>query len=339
MRNRVLTVTAALLLASATFAMAQTKPAEATSGTTAGAATGTVDVGFRGTSASGDEARYERYRDLRDGVYTNIVFGKQTDSYLFDVTAKNIGYRDQNYTARLPEQQGDVLVRVRLDPAELLLQLPDAVGGNRGEFVGRSTMRPSRPCRTAAATRRPSSPLPPGFVAIPANAAQASSRRCTAAWRSRSRSSSAATPPGFNLGYDMTTDVALTVGFTTTKKTGYQPFGMSFAFNNANELPMQLDNRTNDFGAAVEWVKPQGMFRAAFDYSMFSNKFNEVEWDNPLQLVDYNNGLVPPTGPYDPSGYSNGNGAARGRISSFPDNTMSVVSFMGLYKFNRATPR
>jgi hypothetical protein len=46
---------------------------------------------------------------------------------------------------------------------------------------------------------------------------------------------------------------------------------------------------------------------------------------------------VPPDGPYDGSGYSNGNGAARGRISSFPDNSMTVVSFMGLYKFSRST--
>ena len=37
MRNRVLTVTAALLLASAIHAKAQTKPAEATSGTPPGA--------------------------------------------------------------------------------------------------------------------------------------------------------------------------------------------------------------------------------------------------------------------------------------------------------------
>ena len=60
------------------------------------------------------------------------------------------------------------------------------------------------------------------------------------------------------------------------------------------------------------------MFRAAFEHSMFSNQFNAVMWDNPLQLTDYNNGLVPPAGPYDASGYSNGNGPARGRISLVP---------------------
>ena len=60
------------------------------------------------------------------------------------------------------------------------------------------------------------------------------------------------------------------------------------------------------------------MFRAAYERSMFTNQFNAVEWDNPMRLTDYNNGQVPPAGPYDPSGYSNGNGPARGRISVVP---------------------
>jgi hypothetical protein len=124
MRNRVLTVTAALLLASAIHAKAQTKPAETTSGTGPGGITGTADVGFRATGTSGDEARYERYRDLRDGLYTNIVFGKETDTYLYDVTAKNVGYHDQ--IRPLPEQQGEVL-SWGIYPAELLLQLLDPV--------------------------------------------------------------------------------------------------------------------------------------------------------------------------------------------------------------------
>ena len=79
------------------------------------------------------------------------------------------------------------------------------------------------------------------------------------------------------------------------------------------------------------------MFRAAYDYSAFSNKYNSIVWDNPLQVVDYDNGLLPTAGPYDPSGYSNGNGPAMGRISAFPDSSMSVVSFMGLSKIARRT--
>ncbi len=149
MRTRVLMTTAALLLASAMYATAQTKPAKGTSATPTGAMTGTVDVGFRATTVDGDEARFERYRDLRDGLYTNISFGKETGTYLYDLTAKNIGYHDQQYRLQLPEQQDAVLVPVGLDPAELLLQLPHAVAAELGDVLG------ARRCGAEPGTEEP----------------------------------------------------------------------------------------------------------------------------------------------------------------------------------------
>jgi hypothetical protein len=345
MRNRILMVTAALLLASAIHATAQTKPAEATSGPTAGPVTGTVDVGFRATSADGDEARYERYRDLRSGLFTDIVFGKETDSYLYDLTAKNIGYRDQKYT--FGYQNSKIKFSFVWDSIPLnycyYCKTPWREQSPNNWVLDDATQKQvqgSRPQTPGGAT----TPLPAGYTSIPSTAAQALWPSVYDAQMQAFDIQSKRDTAGFKFGYDLNADTALTVDFTTTKKSGNQPFGMSFAFNNGNELPMSLDNRTNDFGAAVEWAKPKGMFRAAFEHSMFSNAFNEVMWDNPFQLTDYNNGLsyvpcgtTPPTGPFDCSGYSNGNGPARGRISSFPDNSMTVVSFMGLYKFSRNT--
>jgi hypothetical protein len=335
MRTRVLMTTAALLLASAMYATAQTKPAEGTSATPTGAVTGTVDVGFRATTTDGDEARYERYRDLRNGLYTNIAFGKQTDTYLYDLTAKNIGYHDQNYAFNYQNSKMKFSFLWDSIPLNYCYNCltPWREASANSWVLDDAVQNQVQKSRYPA----PVTPLPAGFVAIPTTYAQ---NQLTSVYRAQAQTfemQARRDIAGFKFGYDMTQDVALNVDFTTTKKSGYQPFGMSHAFSNANELPMQLDNRTNDFGAAVEWVKPKGMFRAAFERSMFSNAYNEVLWDNPLNLTDYNNGRLPPDGPYDASGYSNGNGAARGRISSFPDNSMTVVSFMGLYKFTRNT--
>jgi len=344
MRNRVMMVTAALLLASATLAMAQSKPAEASSGTAVKPASGSIDFGFRATSVKGDEARYERYRDLRDGAYTNIVFGKETDNYVFGLTAKNVGYHDQKYTADYQNSKmkfSFVWDSIPLNYCYNCLTPWKETAGNSW-VLDDATQRAVQNSRYPA----PVTPLPAGYTGIPSTAAQAQLvsvyRGLAQPFEIQQRRDTA----GFNLSYDVLPDVTLNAGFTTTKKSGNQPFGMSFAFNNANELPMALDNRTNDIAVGIEWVKPQGMFRAGFDHSAFSNQFNLVEWDNSLQLVDYNNGLpilnppcptAPAMGPYDCSGYSNGNGPGRGRISSFPDSTMSVVSFMGLYKFSRHT--
>src|SRR5512143_371524 len=93
MRNRLMIATAALLLASATLARAQGQPQPETT-----PSNGTIDIGGRFTTTDGDEARYERYRDLRDGVNANFLFGKETKGWTFDFLAKNIGYRDGRYT-------------------------------------------------------------------------------------------------------------------------------------------------------------------------------------------------------------------------------------------------
>ncbi len=88
MRTKLIALTAALLC-SAPLAHAQqaanTQPA------------GIVDFGVRAGTTEGDYARYERYQDLRDGAFSKVQFGKNTDTYMFNLGAWNIGYRDQNY--------------------------------------------------------------------------------------------------------------------------------------------------------------------------------------------------------------------------------------------------
>ena len=75
MSNRRMIGTAALLLASATLAGAQEKPPQSTP-----SSSGTVSLGGRFTDVDGDEARYERYRDLQNGVNANLLFGKEIES-------------------------------------------------------------------------------------------------------------------------------------------------------------------------------------------------------------------------------------------------------------------
>ena len=50
-------------------------------------------------SFEGDEARYQRYSDLRNGAATRFTVGKETSQYVFSATVENVGYRDQRYLA------------------------------------------------------------------------------------------------------------------------------------------------------------------------------------------------------------------------------------------------
>src|SRR5262245_9160170 len=106
MRTRTMILIGALLVASASYAQAQdTKPDTPQPAHTLSTFTpnlGTIDFGYRGTSFTGDVARYNRYRDLRDGPYVNrFRHAKETENTAFRAEANNVGYYDQRYFANL----------------------------------------------------------------------------------------------------------------------------------------------------------------------------------------------------------------------------------------------
>src|ERR1041384_5176425 len=65
---------------------------------------GQVDFGLRGTiyGDDADRARYQRYRDLRNGPFgENVLWKKSDDHKYWDVRMTHAGYRDQQYAAHL----------------------------------------------------------------------------------------------------------------------------------------------------------------------------------------------------------------------------------------------
>lgn len=325
MRTRMMIVMAALLLASATLAAGQAAAQEQT-GASAPPQSGVFEIGFRGTSVSGDEARYERYRDLRNGANINLNFTKQDESYWFNAEASNIGYRDQRYAVDYK--------RDKLSFTAFWDSIPLNYGYNTAtpwQGVGTNKLTLDTAARTAVQNRQP------GVVGIPTNPAQLATPSIYRGLAQPFDMQQRRDTLGFGAGYNVNKELAIDVAFQSVAKTGTQPWGASFAFNNGNEVPLPLDNRTNELAIAAEWANQKGMFRAGWEYSSFSNAYDAFEWDNPDRVTDFENGRVPPSGPYDPSGYSNGNGPAFGRQSVFPDNTMSTVSFLGMVKLPKRT--
>ena len=97
MRKQLVVTCAALLLASVAVARAQTPPTKPAPPDVP--SQGLLDVGVRFGDVDGDEARFERYRDLRPGAATLLDWTKRTDQFRFNFGASNIGYRDQRYAA------------------------------------------------------------------------------------------------------------------------------------------------------------------------------------------------------------------------------------------------
>lgn len=309
MRNK-LTIWTAALLCSASLANAQ--PQEAAPATP-GAVTGVIDFGFRGGALEDDYARYERYRDLRDGAFSRINFGQDKDVYNWSAGARNIGYRDQYYFANFTNGKSRLSGSFDAIPLNYsYLTSTPWVETQTGIF----TLDPA--ARLAVQSRTP------GVVGIPTTAAQLSTpsiyRTLASQFDLRSRRDTL----GAAYAYDFNRELGFNLSFATTKKGGKQPYSMSFAFNNANELPIPLDHRTNEFAAGLEYARDEGMIRLGWESSFFNQNIASISWDNPLRLTD--------TNPYDPSGYSNGNGPAFGRMAMPPSNSLSAVSLTGLYK-------
>jgi MtrB/PioB family decaheme-associated outer membrane protein len=324
MRNRLTTVTAALLLASANLVFAQQQPAPRPADTTPATGpvavpwTGTIDFGFRPDTSSGNIAQYERYRDLQDGAFTRFNIAREGETYLFSAGARNIGYTDQEYFADF--NSGRAKVAFFFDGTPLNYGYNTLTPWNI-ESGGRLTLDTAT--RTAIQNRQP------GIVGIPTNAAQVAAGSVYQDLARVFELTSKRQTVGFAASVNATRQMAVDFSFQSAKRDGYQPWGAAFAFNNSNEVPLPIDNRTNDFTAGAEWANQQGMIRLAWGASWFNNDIQTLVWDNPVRATDYNLGRAPF---YDASGYSNGNGPAQGRMSLAPSNNMNVISATGMYK-------
>jgi MtrB/PioB family decaheme-associated outer membrane protein len=319
MRNRLTILSAALLFASATFVGAQQTPPvqQPTAPGAAPAWSGIIDFGFRPDASSGDVARYERYRDTRDGAFTRFIFGREGDRYIFNARAENIGYEDQRYLASF--NSGRAKVSFTWD------QVPLNYGYNTltpWRETAPGVLSLDSAARLAVQSRQ--------AMGVPANAAALNTASIYRGLADEFKLHQQRDIAAFAASVSATENLGLNLSFSSTKRDGYMPWGAAFAFNNAAELPLALDNRTNDFSADVEWANRQGMLRLAWGASWFNNNVQELLWDNPVRATDFQSNTAPY---YDANGYSNGNGPAQGRMSIFPSNTFNIISATGLYKF------
>jgi len=317
MRNKLMMLgAAALLLASTTIAWAQDKPQPAPT-----PSNGSLDIGGRFTSTTGDAARYERYRDLRDGVNANLLFFKETDKWVFDIKALNIGYDDQRYKMNFNSSKLKLSLFFDQTPTNYAYYSKTPFVCTPGNCSLDPTLRARVEAGQAVGAPQNATQLVPGsiFNTI-ANQFDLKSRRDTFAGDAR---------------ISATDNLDFTFGFLTYEKTGNMPWGGNFAFSNLQEMPLVIDNRETELNVGIEWASHQGMFKANYQHAKFDQKIPTFRWDNPMRATDFCryglNGQAPGTC-YDPSGYTNNNGPNDGLSAMPPSNTLNTFSWMGMVK-------
>jgi MtrB/PioB family decaheme-associated outer membrane protein len=251
---------------------------------------GTVDFGGRATTIDGDEARAQRYRDLRSGLFANnAIVGRRTQDWTFEGQAWNIGYRDQRY-------QLDVQRPGRMTATFLYDQIPMWISAD-----SRTLYVETQPgvFRLEDAMQQT---IQAGQATLHAYEDQAVQFNLQTMRRIGQA----------DLVFNATPHTDVTVRLRNTNRDGYIPYGGTFGFSNAVEIPMPLDHRTTDLNTAIEWSNGKGLLKLGWDGSAFDNQLESVVWENPIF--------------YGPDSTS---ASSQGRHASWPDNTLMYVHGTG----------
>jgi MtrB/PioB family decaheme-associated outer membrane protein len=291
----------ALLVASASYTQAQdTKPVTPQSAQSASTVTpslGTVDFGYRGTSLTGDVARFNRYQDLRDGPLVNrFRYAKESETTAFRLEANNVGYYDQRYFANL-EKIGKL--KASFDFGSNPLYQAQA----RGYFNGAGTN--TLTINDAAQT------------AIQNSAANAESALATYGnnYDIKGRRDIA----NFNMVYTAARDLDVKLQVRNTNRTGtnLQDFGFGNSPGNMMvlDMPVPVDDRTTDLRTKLEWANRQGLLAVGYDASWYDQHNAAFTFDNPQRVSD-----------------SATLGPAFGRAALMPTNSVNTFNVSGAYK-------
>src|SRR5262245_21297787 len=83
--------------------------------------TGTADFGARGSSLTGDTSRFERYRDLSEGMFLDLFRLERAQGvWLFGASAQNLGRRDSRIALSI-SRPGKLKVWGQFDEIPMLM--------------------------------------------------------------------------------------------------------------------------------------------------------------------------------------------------------------------------
>ncbi|MEK7388340.1 MAG: MtrB/PioB family outer membrane beta-barrel protein [Elusimicrobiota bacterium] len=240
------------------------------------------------------------YGEIPNGfVFDLYKVEYETDKYMFDFEATNIGLNNQSLKSE-GGRPGDMMWKAGYD------KMPHLFSNEARSpyvYVGEGAMR-----------------LPGAWR----NAAMQSSFNTNV-------SSALANSPFVPLGFDVETanldlrfhpaqDFTLELGSLRQTKRGTRAQPAAFGFSNAIELAAPIDWEANEAYLDMQLAKKD--YQLAFNYRLsdFNNKIPALYWDSPKRLTDqYINS----------SHYSAGDGTSRGAMANAPDNRAHAFKLEG----------
>jgi hypothetical protein len=287
MRRTIPFMLAGLFTASASSAQTPTPPAGPVQAPSI--LTGSIDFGARGTSASGDAARYERYRDFGDGLFfENLHLVRDRNDIVLNLDAEHVGRRDQRFIGQIA-RPGTIRVWAMWDQVPMLMS-----NSSRTLFANPEESDSVLSISDAIQTQvQAQTSALPGLFDTNAEVFDLRSRR----WM-------------FNTGveYLATRELTLRANVRSMRRDGTIPYGGSFGHGALVELPAPVHHTLNDVDGGAEWARGNWLFRGGYTGSFFTNHITQVTFDNPLRVTD------------------TATASSRGRLSLPPSNSMFSVN-------------
>jgi MtrB/PioB family decaheme-associated outer membrane protein len=260
--------------------------------------TTTLTFGARVTGIDGDGARYERYRDLGDGLFLDgFTFGTERRGWIVDLSADHVGRRDQRFA-------GSAILPGRLKIWGYWDQIP--------MLMSRSTT--TLFATTSEGVLSIDDSLQAQVQALPNTTAQAAA--LDAALASARPFELKSRRHWFESGveYIATPSLTLQTNVRQMNREGNIPFGGSFGHGNVVETLAPVNHRITDLDGTAEYVEGNLLVRGGYSGSWFHNDVTSLVFDNPWRAVDA------------------GNASSRGRLSLAPSNSFINVNGMVSYR-------
>jgi MtrB/PioB family decaheme-associated outer membrane protein len=261
-------------------------------------ANGWIDFGVRGTNLSGDGARFERYRDLGNGLFVDSLnIDHQTNGWFSDLRGAHLGGLDQRLTGHLV-RPGKLKIYGQWDQIPMLF---------------------SRTTQTMFVTTAP------GVLRIPdliQSTVQATPSQITTMVQQFDRPFTLqlrrhVAEGGFE--YMANRDLTIHLNIRNTDKQGAIPYGGSFGHSSFVETPAPVEHNLLDVDAGGEYVRGHALARVGYTASIFHNDITSFIFDNPYRLTDTTSA------------------PSAGRSSLPPSSTFNDVNAMFRYTLPRRT--
>ena len=230
---------------------------------------GRIDFGARGSTTVGDAARYERYRDLGDGLFLDFArLTRKQNAWEFDLAADHVGRKDQRY-AIAAAKQGTFRGWFVWD------QIPMLFSRNTQTFFQGDVLNNNGVLLIDDAVQlggqTNANNIPGLFVPPNTQVFELNTRRHSAEAGARLMPSN---------------DFTITGLFKNTVRDGGIPFGGAFGHSQLVETVAPTNHTLRDAEVAAEFARDRYLFRAGYSGSWFTNDVTTLTFDNPWRVTD-----------------------------------------------------